>query len=335
LAFCILLIIFFALPVALYSIGLPSREDAYKAVSSNAGDIGPVVQTIYDDPNDADIVLLGSSIMQYGIRVPQLESELSGHLSSPPHIAMLAMDWQGIDSQYFLIRDYFSRHKTKVVVWNLPIPGARTYEPHVEAFRWMRYGEDSSDLRGLPFRFRFAIYGDMVLGAPRQALSLIRPNRLSEDELHPVENHRKGYYGSAFIEDDFEPAHIPASDTVFSPGDPAHVSVSGQPLDPYQLYFAKKIVAMAQSQGAELVFIHIPFDGEYGDSTVEERGLWSSILGTNAPMVGVSAHTLFGDMPQDRFLHFFVDQHLNANGQRAFTQAIGPAILKVFQDAGN
>jgi hypothetical protein len=110
------------------------------------------------------------------------------------------------------------------------------------------------------------------------------------------------------------------------------VSVTGEPLGGYQRYFAKKIVELAKQSGARVVFLHIPYDDEFGATTMREREAWSATLGMDAPMIGISAATLFGQISQERYLHFFVDQHLNSNGRKVFTSAVIPGIVKFYDD---
>ncbi len=71
----------------------------------------------------------------------QIQDALEQHLHRKAHVAVLAMYWQGLDLQYFLLRDYLEHHHASLVIWNLPFPSSRTIEPHIEAFHWFRYGE--------------------------------------------------------------------------------------------------------------------------------------------------------------------------------------------------
>src|ERR1039458_8167546 len=193
-SFCVLLIGLLCLPLVTSWVGHPPREQAYAGMSDAAGPIGVDVREIFRDPSHADILCFGTSLVRAGIDEPTVEQALSAHLGRPAHIEMLALNWQGLDLQYFLLRDYLNTHHADLIVWNLPVPGSRHVEPHVEAFRWMRFGEYSDALSGLPLRYRLALYGDMVLGAPRELLSHLRPNLLSQEEIAAqITSDRAGY----------------------------------------------------------------------------------------------------------------------------------------------
>ena len=209
--FCFLLITLLSLPLVTLSIGHPPREQAYAGLTSEAGPVGMHVREMFRDPSDADVLFLGSSLVRAAIDKPALEQALSTHLGRPAKVDILALNWQGIDLQYFLLRDFLQAHHVGLIVWNLPVPGSRSLFPHVEAFRWARFGEYSDALSGLPIRYRLALYGDMVLGAPRELLSHLRPNLLSREESdfhdHGVE---AGYYGAKFVPQPADLGFVPA-----------------------------------------------------------------------------------------------------------------------------
>src|ERR1035437_771600 len=170
-----------------------------------------------------------------------------------------------MDLQYFLLRDYLNRHHAGLVVWNLPVPGSRSLEPHVEAFRWVRFGEYSDALSGLPLRYRMALYSDMVLGAPRELLSHLRSNLLSKDEINnQLLPEKAGYYGRPFVPEPVDSAMIPTLDQSYEVPPYPLVHVTGKPLTPYEEHFARKIMELAKEKHTEIVLLHIPIDSEQG-----------------------------------------------------------------------
>jgi hypothetical protein len=244
---------------------------------------------------------------------------------------MLALNWQGFDLQYFLLRDYLNTHHAGLIVWNLPVPGSRNLEPHIEAFHWVRFGEYSDALSGLPLRYRMALYSDMVLGAPRELLSHIRPNLLSKKELdfqtHPG---RVGYYGASFVPESADSAEIPTLEQSYE--DPPYnlVHAAGKPLNPYEGHFARKIVELARETHTKIVLLHIPIDSEQGLDYMPERSKWVDALHTDAPMIGSTSAVLFKGVDKERFHDFYRDQHFNINGSLLFTRSMVPAILKAY-----
>jgi hypothetical protein len=332
-SFCILLVALLCLPLVTQWIGHPSREQAYAAITSEAGPIGTHVQEIFNNPTNADILFLGSSLVRAGIDEPVVEQALSTHLGHPAHVAILALNWQGLDLQYFMLRDYLNTHQPGIIVWNLPVPGSRNLEPHVEAFRWVRYGEYSDARAGLPLRYRLALYSDEVLGAPRELLSHLRPNLLSSTELaEPITSSKEGYYGAPFVPEPDSLATVPSLDQSYEATPYNLVHVSGAPLNPYEMHFALKILQLAREKHITIVLLHIPIDSEEGLNYLPERGEWDQALHTNAPIVGAPSSVVFRKVDAAHFHDFYRDQHLNLNGSHIFTQSVIPALLKAYDD---
>lgn len=333
LGFCGLLIVLLCLPFATEWIEHPSREQAYAALPESAGPVGLQASAISGESPDADILFLGSSLTKAAIDLPAVERALSSSLGRPAHVSLLGMNWQGLDLQYFLLRDYLSTHRPDLMIWNPPAPGSRILEPHIMAYRWVRFGEYSDALSGLPLRFRLALYGDMVLGAPREMLSLLRPNLLSREEMQLEEKPTKmGYYGADFVPESVRSAATPPLVDSYEDPPYSQVRIAGEPLDPYEVHFAKKIVELAQEKHVKIALLHIPIDSEQGLDVMPEQENWPSMLHTGAPLIGVSSAVLFAHIDRLRFYHFYRDQHFNSNGETLFTQAIVPAILKAYDE---
>jgi hypothetical protein len=330
-SFCGILITLLCLPFVTYWVGHPPREQAYAGMTDEAGPIGAHVREIFRDPSDADVLFLGSSLVRAGVDGPTVEQALSAHLGRPAHVALLALNWQGLDLQYFLLRDYLNTHRAGVIIWNLPVPGSRNLEPHVEAFRWVRFGEYSDALTGLPLRYRMALYGDMVLGAPRELLSHLRPNLLSTEEIEAqMRSDKTGYYGGKFVPEPFGLATVPTLEQSYEEPPYSLVHSSGIPLNAYEDHFAKKILELAKEKKIKIVLLHIPIDTEQGMDYMPERSIWVDTLHTDAPMIGATSAVLFKNVAPDIFHNFYRDQHFNINGSMLFTRSMLPAILKAY-----
>ena len=327
----ILLTTLLLLPVLVFRLGPPPRIEAYKSMSVTTGTVGTVVGAIYKSPRDSDIVFLGSSLVFAGISAPSVQSALSQHLHRPANVQVLAMNWPGLDIQYFMLRDYLSLHRTRLIVWNLPEPHSRAYEyPHIQAYRWLRFGEYSDALAGLPLRFRLALYGETVLGAPRQLLSLVRPNLIG-DEATAIDPTlaRTGYLGAQFVADDALPADRTSAVQQIPLSSPS-ISVVGSAPGPYQMHFAGLIANLARKYNCTLLLLHVPLDAEFGDTRVPELADWDRQLDSRLTMIAVPSAQLFAGMDRSRFEHFYRDAHLNENGTRYFTEAIIPALLRAY-----
>jgi hypothetical protein len=330
----VLLVVLLLLPIVNFAIGHPSREQAYAGLTDEAGPIELHIHEIYQDPQDADVVLLGSSLIRAAVDIPMLEKDLTAHLGRPAHVVVLAMNWQGLDMQYFLLRDYLSHHHATLVIWNPPEPGARHLEPHVEAFRWLRFDEYEDALRGLPLTYRLAIYGDMVLGAPRELLSHFRPNLINSEETVPQGTGGAiGYYGAPFVPEKLDVSQIPPLEVTYENPPYPLIRQTGKPLNSYEQHFATRIIELSESNGTSIALLHIPIDSEYGLNYMPERSKYEDATRSNSPLIGSSSVALFGTMDRTRVEHFYRDQHFNINGRLRYTDAIEPAILKALDNA--
>jgi hypothetical protein len=243
-----------------------------------------------------------------------------------PQVERLALNWQGLDLQYVLLRDFLEHRGARLVIWNMPMADATSDRPHVQAFRWFRYGEFRDALQGLPFRSRAALYGAFVLGAPRQFWTLLRPNRVFPEEIELAERSKavdEGYYGAPFVEESAAPPAHPAG----------AIRITGPPLGSYNLHFARLTIGLLKERQIPVAFLHIPSDGEQADPTMPERMDWPRVLGIDAPVVGAASAALFAEVPTERFLRFYYDQHVNRNGQRLYTEAMLPEILRLYDNA--
>lgn len=331
-SFCILIALLLALPMLLALVGYPSREQAYASLYGDAGPVGMHVAEIYHDPGDVDVLLLGSSLVRQGVDREAIERELSARLGRPARVRMMALNWQGLDQMYFLLSDYLKTHRVRLILWNPPVPGSRVLEPHVQAFRWIRFGESSDIVAGLPLRYRLALYGDMVLGAPRELLAEIRPNRIGSEEMKLTQPPtHTGYYGADFVSETPDPAPVPPLSETCQQQPYPLIEKTGMPFTPYETYFARRILALARTNNARIALMHLPIDSEKGKSLMPERSLFNAPEFAGIPFIGVSSKTLFTGIDDARFTHFYLDQHFNSNGRTLFTRAVLPAIVQVYE----
>lgn len=341
LGFCLLIIALLLLPIFLSWLGPPSREQAYKGIPVRYGVPGHEVDVIYDNKKNADVLFLGSSLVLTAIFPGPLEQALSAHIGRPAHVAVLGMTWQGLDLQYYMLRDYLQTHKASVIVLNEPQAGLTTNEPHIEAFRWIRYGEANSDFEGIPFVRKVQIYGHMVLGAPRELASRLRPNIIDQQEttVAALDEYLKsrrdnGYHGSTFIPDKVDSTSGNPQAQLLPMNSPL-IAKRGPNPGPYPMHFLRMILDLAKQNNCELVFMHIPTDAEYGMNTLPEVTDWARDNSANYQMIGLPGASLFPGMSKQRFLHFYVDNHFNRNGSSLFTDAITPAVIKAYDQSTN
>jgi hypothetical protein len=327
-----------SLPVLMSVVGLPPRDRVYSGIRVETG-TGPLDEyDIFEEKGPVDIVFIGSSLLARGIDINYVERQLSQQLGRPARIRRLSLKWQGLDMQYMLMKDFLEHRKAGMVIMDMPTYSLMGDSPHVQAYRWMRWGEFPETTAGLPLRSRLAIYGAQVLGAPRQVVNYLRPNRLIQNPVlvqdlgSQSEYGHIGYYGGPFIPE----SHIPpvfTPDSIISHGssDP-HFDFNGYPLGPYHQHWAREIGNLAKQYNVPFVMMHIPEDTEKGDPRVSERMYWPEVVGLpSAPIIGIPSATLFRGIPADQIKNYYYDQHFNDNGREFFTRAITPAILDLYR----
>jgi hypothetical protein len=325
------------LPVMMHVAGFPPRDRVYSGIRVETG-TGPLDEhNIFEEKGPVDILLVGSSLLVRGVDTDYLEHQLSQQLGRPGKVRRLALKWQGLDMQYMLMKDFLEHHKTGIVIMNMPTGALLGDAPHIQAYRWMRWGEFPASTAGLSFRHRVGIYGAQVLGAPRQIVNYIRPNRLvqSPELVHDLGSQSQygsvGYYGSTFIPEPRTPP-VFAVDSMISHGsDDANFDFNGEALGPYHQHWAREIGNLANQYNVPFAMIHIPEDTEKGMTHVPERMYWPSVLGLpDAPVIGIPSETLFRETPATEVQNYYYDQHFNDNGKEFFTRAITPAVLDVY-----
>ena len=325
--FCALIASLLCLPVLTKLVGHPPREQAYAGMSDATGQVGVHVREIFLEHQETDVLFLGSSLVTAGVDAPAIEKSLSEHLQRPAHIQILGLNWQGMDLQYLLLRDYLETHHPGLIIWNPPFPGSRDIEPHLKAYHWLRFGEYSDALNGLSIRYRLTLYGEMILGAPRELLSHLRPNRIGRSELREkVRLANRGYYESPFIPESIDTFPVPDVSGTQETSPFPLVRIEGRPLNSYELHFARKIAALAAVNHIRLDILHVPTDGEKGKDYIPERCAWATIVSGPYTFIGLPSSVLFHEASDSRFYHFYRDQHLNENGARLFTRSITGAV---------
>jgi len=248
---------------------------------------------------------------------------------------LLGTNWQGMDLQYVLLRDLLDHRKARMVVMSMPIPEFTSDRPHVQAFRWLRFGDFPEVLAGLSPVSKTMLYGDYVLGAPRQWLSKIRPNlvdpHLTESPTFGTHYKDLGYYGAPFVREDRNPPAIPVADMIYSPATAASFNFNGARLGPYQLHFVKALADPLRRTGTYLALLHVTVAGEIGSGVIPERMPWADLVNTPLSIVGIPDAVLFAGKSSEQYYHYFFDQHMNTNGKMLFTRAIAPALIAIYE----
>jgi hypothetical protein len=332
-AFGALLGVVLTLPVTLHWIGEATREEAYRGISERAGEFDYFRRQIFEQHSDLDILFCGSSLLGNAIEVAHVQRELSAALGRQASVISLRQSWQGPDMNYFVARDLMEHRRVKVLVVAAPAWVHHSSQPHVQIFRVIRYGDHPGAVDGLGLRSRMALYADYVLGAPRQALNLLRSDLIDPragltafSGEAPI-----GYKGRPFVRRQVIVPGVPPSSLIYSGGSSGLFRFNGPSLNEYQLHFLRKTAELAQQHDALLVILHMPSPSERGSQMVPDRQLMPEILGPGVAFAGVPSALMFQNVPDEQFEDYFQDEHVGLNGRELFTRIMTPVLIQLYE----
>jgi hypothetical protein len=357
-AFSLLLLVLLLLPAVFKKNWLPPREEIYSSLKWGSGPFPFLQQQIFEEKGDIDIAFIGSSHIWCGIETPYVQKELSKKLERQAVVRSICWGGAGFDALYFFSKDLLEHRKVHLLVFYDEFVGRRG--PQLLSVRWFRFGENAEELAGLPVEAKVPFYFAAILGMPRNLLSLIRTNLLTNvfperktslETIFRTPN-PAARLGSLAPQIGFNPdpnalnlnfvdytpqlKAQPSDVCIYSPASKEAFQFSGPPTTPWQLAFARKFAQLARNHQAKLVILHFPTTDELKAAKIEEREFWPSVLGTDVTMLGIPSATLFDGMTDDNILKLFYNTgHLNKNGQELFTPLITPALLKIYDSQTN
>lgn len=338
------LVLFLALPVLLKWVGPPTREQSFSMVPTAGGPVAMVKHLIYDDSGRADVLFVGSSLIKTDVHALELANLLAARLGRPMRIDILELNWYGADQQFFMLKDYLAHHEAPPLIV-LHVPQARASEngPHPQAYRWLRYGDLQALPAGFPLVSKLQLYGEMVLGAPRQALALLRPNRLGIEAPVPVDEWATALatppalgkplaVDSASAESVPAAALLPVTAPLFEVLTPNLKGAYRFAMGPYTQLFLAQIAGLAKGAGAKLVLIHLPLGQDPLTERVQELQPWTTLFGPDIRMIAIPKARLFAGVDPGKF-YFSGDNHMNTAGGKRFTESIAPSVAEAYLEA--
>ena len=270
--FGLLLLLLLLLPALMCKSWLPPRESIYSSVSWRFGSYPYLHQQIFEEKTDVDVVFMGSSHIWYGIDTPEVQRELSRKMGREAVVRTLGWQWPGFDAIYFIFQDLLQNRKVHMLVITDEYLGD-AIRPQTLSYRWFRFGDNACELAGLPLQTRISFYAGAILGMPRNLLSLLRPNLPADlasrqktfiDTQYHAPNPatrlgslavQLGYnYGESSEFARYKPEAVarPSDVCVYSPSTRSKFQFTGPPTRSLQLYFARKIVALAREHHRRL-----------------------------------------------------------------------------------
>ena len=356
-AFALLLLTLLALPVVVGKNLLPPREQAYSIQSWGNGPYPWIRNQIFEETNDIDIAIIGSSHIWNAINTPYVQAQLTEKLGRPAVVRTICWGGAGYDGLYFIAQDLLAHRRVRLLVFydENPAPGFRNNTAPV----WFRFGDSADALRGLPLPDQSLLYFAAVVGMPRNLLAQLRPNRpapLVTDQP----NYWTGFANSpnpatqlgcltvrkGFAADPlaapapfatFTPATgaTPADAIIYSPATETDFQFSTAPLPAWQIHFARQFAALLSAHGVRAAMLSLPPLAEARSPVIAERAFWPDIL-PGVTLLGIPPAKLFGNLTDAELRQIYSDPaHFGANGQSYFTSLITPALIELYQTNRN
>ena len=334
-AFACLLGLCLVLPLLSAVVRDGRRERLYDQVPTTGGPYRFIEQQLFQERGDLDVVAVGGSYVWAGLDPLVVEQELGRVLRRPAVAINLASNWHGEDFSFHVVRDLLERRKVKMLVLSLSLPYAASPHPHPLARHWITLADVPVLDPRISVIYRLQLIGATLIGAPRQLLSLARPNLRGQDRYDST--HGAGLFRIGFGGAPFEPFRPPpprlSAPEVLYPGGRAAVRFTGDPLPSNEAYYLARLAELARRHGITTAIVHMPFyfgDGVALADTVEERQDWTQVFGPGSAFVASPPARLFRGFAPPDLTRFFSDTHLNANGAEFFTGAIAPALAAIY-----
>ena len=352
--FALFLLVVLALPLLVPKSALPPREQIYAALPWDVGPFPFIHKQIYEEKGDIDIAIMGSSRIWACLDTPYLQQQLSEKLGRKAVVVTIGWPWAGFDALYMMSRDLMEHRKVHMLIFSDETSLMGVQEtPHEQAWRWFRYSEEITEMAGLPWRVRLTYYYGTILGMPRTLLTMIRPN------LAPVETQEKfksledvhhwimpsEQLGALSVREfypdqpeDFAPytpewSASPSEVVTYSPATASEFQFGNGPTNSLQIYYARRLAAMARDHGTKLVCLSVPAIASRRSPVLKEPYFWPDVLHTDVALVGIPSRDLFSGLTDRDVAKLFWDNvHFNLNGQRYFTRIVAPSLFDIYDE---
>lgn len=331
--FAFLVLFFLALPTALSVFDVPSRQEVY-AGSRHAIDMFHY-QEIFEKKTDADIVVMGLSTLWVGLDSSYLEEQLGKKLGRKAAVFTLGANNVGEDLVYVLVKDLLEQRNVKMVI--LAPPPRPQEVPHPDIHRVLQYGVHEESWEGLPFLEKARFYALCILGAPRQALGVIRPDIMRTTRPQLMKTNGSWVRSTAWKGVQFEKVDVPPilakpKEFIYYSWDENELAFSNE-MSSYQEYFFRKTIDLLKEKGVKVALLYLPLYKDRAYKAIPIRASYEATLGQGIPIIGVVPARLFKDMSDTEIQYLYYNQnHFNTNGNAYFTKTITPAIMEVYSN---
>jgi hypothetical protein len=350
-AFALLLLALLLAPALAGKRYLPSREAIYSSIWWENGDFPYMDGQIFREPGDMDIVFMGSSHIWAAFDASHVQEQLGKKLGRPAVVRTFGWGGAGYDEIYFVAQDLLARRQVQMLVIDDDVNDSDL--PHLLAPKMFRFGDNAAVLGGLRWSTKAAYYFGSIMGMPRNLLALVHANLPADMsatnywQIHSdAENFaanlgtftaHMGFRNSPDSEPEPFVQFVPETGvqaspfSIYSPVKGTGFYFWGEPLPPMQLHFVQKLKELTANHGSKLVVVHIPTFDERRSTHITLPGNLDSLY-PDVAFVGIPPATLFRGLTDDEVRNLYSDSvHLNENGQRFFTTAMMPTLLKLYE----
>lgn len=336
LTYCVVIILFLLLPVIIDFLGLRNNTENFKSLPSNdLGHPSPYV-FIADEMSrteePVDILILGSSFGWTGLDASIIASELSKEIGRKTAVLNFCSNWRGEDQYLILLRDLLLKRKVNMVLITQPIwEYQKQYSWHFRASYFMRFS-DRYLLSGLSLNDKVSWYSHLVLGAPRQLLSAIRPNI----PLNPIPHSstfgtmlkKKGFNGENFVQFKQVPVVNKINRTYNDSFTNTHYKIMDSKFPEFQTFWMNHLSSLLTKRNISKALISIPIWSTRNDKYVK---IYSELFDIyDSTFIGIPPYELFGEMKPEKQNLFFYNEHMNYNGAKYFTESIVKKIIETY-----
>ena len=299
----------------------------YETVPWGLGDYAFMREQIFEESRPVDVLFLGPSAVWAGINPDVVEQALTARSGREATVLNFGANFFGHELAYFLLRDTLLHRRVRLVVLGVPSPTMST--PHVVTPYMLDVYRDAALIDSAPPRARLTYYAAAVLGAPRQLLSLVRPNRALNDfeqARHLIEKSGHGqHYETRADRGTVENVDDADGDAWLTKGNRRIVE---DPPEPHQEALLRAIAALCEQSGTRLTLVHMPRQTD--DASVVVLPV-SDLLDGRLRLIAPASKFMFLE-PDGRAAFFRNAGHLNYRGSIQFTRDILPAVLSAYDD---
>ena len=337
LSFCVVIILFLLLPVILDFLGLHNSTENFQSIpSQDLGHPSPyifIADEMSRTEEPVDILILGSSFGWTGLDASIIASGLSKEMGRKTTVLNFCSNWRGEDQYFIILRDLLLKRKVKMVLISQPVwEFQKQYSWHYRASYFMRFS-DRYLLSGLSLNDKISWYSHLVLGAPRQLLSAIRPNI----PLNPIPHSstfgsmlkKRGFQGENFVYFKQSPIINKINRTYNYSITNSHFKIIDSKFPKFQTFWINHLSSLLTKNNISKALISIPTWSTRNDNYVK---IYRELIDIyDSTYIGIPPYELFGKMGPDKQKLFFYNEHMNYNGAELFTESIVKTIVETYK----